>query len=472
MLGGAQGLCESDGFCAFPDPGCLSGERYEPNAGNGMGGQCVAPGAGVDAAIDGLPAPDAFVACGSVGMACCAGGNACVPNAYCASGTCQQCVVDIAFGQTHGCAIEHDGTVWCTGANDRGQLGTGVLGGVNENLWQQVRDSSNALINDATKIVAGSEHTCVLRAGGQVWCWGKNDDGQIGNGSTISSGVPAATAATYTSNSMPVTNMIAIGMVHDATFAVDNAGGIWSWGDNANAQLGDGTTTSRSRASPVLVAAGGAAFTGAAAVSGDEDSHVCLRTTGNAIWCWGNNPHGQVGDNTIVQKTNPVHVFDAIEVAAGRDHTCAVKADNTVWCWGNAYKGRLGIGPGQGDQLVPVAVQASSAQLSFPGAVEITGGGVGCARMQDGSAYCWGVNTHGQTGTGIGTYWPLPVIHANGVPLANVTHIVAGYATTCAFLANGELLCWGKNTYGQLGDGTFASRNFPAPLTLSCAAVP
>ena len=117
---------------------------------------------------------------------------------------------------------------------------------------------------------------------------------------------------------------------------------------------------------------------------------------------------------------------------------------------------------------MPVATVTSAAATPFGGAAEVTAAGVSCARMANDDLYCWGTNPHGQTGTGVGTRFPLPVIYADGTPLHGVKRVLANYSVTCAFLNDGNLLCWGKNDSGQLGDGTFASRNYPAPIPLTC----
>ena len=467
VQGGIHGVCEPQGYCAFPDPSCPGGDRFENNAGMGLAGTCAMNSSGNDGGVD-VPI-DAPPACGEVGMACCQGeGAACIENAFCQGGTCQQCAIDIAIGQRHSCVIKYDGTVWCSGRNDRGQLGTGVIGGADTSTRQQVRDNSNNVVADATLIRAGAAHNCILRANGAVWCWGKNDDGQLADG-TSSTNRGAAVPATRASDSTALTGFVDLAMTHDTTCAVDNAGGAWCFGDNALGQVGDGTTTTpRTRAVPILVAAAGAPVTGVAAITASDDDHVCYRTTGDAIYCWGHNTSGQVGDNTVVNKLSPVHVFDATQVAAGHAFNCAVRSDSSLWCWGEGGRGRLGIGADQGNQLVATNTLTSAGGTAFSNVTQVAAAGVTCARTSDGSAWCWGTNAHGQTGTGIGTYFPMPVIYDNGAPVKNVKKLVVGYATSCAFLDSGNLVCWGRNSEGQLGDGTFASRNVAAPVKVSC----
>jgi alpha-tubulin suppressor-like RCC1 family protein len=455
---GMQGTCEPSGFCAFPDTSCPSGDRYEPNAGTGLGGQCVAPGTGIDSGIDGLP-PN----CGAVGMACCPD-SSCGGNAYCASGTCAQCIVDMAIGNNHTCALKYDGTVWCSGDNGGGALGIGTFGGLPQAMRLQARDTTNTPIHDATAIASGNHHTCALRAGGAVWCWGNNDDGQVGDNTTNDRDVAHATQVV---GGAALTAMAGLALADDQSCALDGSGGAWCWGFNGDGELGDGTVVSRSQAARVLVAAGGAPFTGIAEVTMGSRGQTCLRTASNQIWCWGANPDGQVGNNTTTAQSVPVQIVDGISVSAGRSQTCAVEPDGSVWCWGPPDKSRLGPGVG-GDQLTPNAVLASAGGAQLGGATKVVAAALSCALVANGEVMCWGTNPHGQLGTGIGTATPMPVVYSNGTHLSNVTRMIANYAMACAFRSDGELLCWGRNEEGELGDGTFVSRNYPEPVKVSC----
>jgi alpha-tubulin suppressor-like RCC1 family protein len=448
-----QGTCELQGFCAFPDPTCPAGERFEPNAGNGLGGKCVG----------------GTTTCGSIGGPCC-NDNSCVANGFCSSGTCMQCFTDIAIGAESTCALRYDGTVWCGGENGEGQLGNNAIGGAPQTARVQARDAAaNTPIHDAMAIVAGDGHFCVLRAAGAVSCWGKNDDGQLGDNTNNNNG--GAVPATLESNGEALAGMISLAAGHDTTCAVDGVTNqLLCWGFGKSATLGDGTLNNRSRAAPVLQAAAGAPFANVAAATIGIGDHACLRTTDSQVWCWGVNDNGQVGNNTMTQQTVPVHVDDGYSaVAAGRQHTCATKsADGGVFCWGSSGRGRLGVGMNAPNQLVPGPALTSAGGPPFAGAAGIAAAGSSCAVTTRGDLYCWGMNPHGQIGTGVGVYVPTPVIFADGTPLRGVKRVVTGYATTCAFLIDGELLCWGKNASGQLAEGTFISRNAPAPIKASC----
>jgi alpha-tubulin suppressor-like RCC1 family protein len=456
---GAAGVCEQ-GFCAFVDPACADGFRYEPNAGGGLAGTCATTDAGM---------PNS--ACGGVGQACCATATACTAGGSCESGTCQACVTEVAVGRRFACVIERDHTVWCSGDNTVGQLGFGIAG-VPSATPTQVHDTTSSAITDAIAIGAGRAHACAIRTGGTVWCWGENDNGQIGN-ATTSPSVLSATQVVKV-GSVPLTDIVELSGSYDHTCARDSSGGVWCWGINSGGELGDGTTTGRNTAAPVLVAAGGAPFTGAIAIE-MGGKYACARKANGEAWCWGRNDDGQFGDNTRTSRLVPGLLATTSSVGAGMFHACYVNADTTITCAGWNGFARLGLGSGAGyfggDSLVPTQVLASPGGSPFTGAAKVFAGGESCAIMQDTSVYCWGDSRYGQTGTGQGATVPARVSF-EGKPLDQVDRMVAHWSHACAHRMTGgqggEWLCWGRNSQGELGDGTFVNRGFPTRMKGSC----
>jgi alpha-tubulin suppressor-like RCC1 family protein len=460
VSGGVQGSCQPESFCAFPDTTCPSGERFEANAGSGLGGACVSD----------VPA------CGTVGGACCTDGPACGPNTVCSNGTCSQCVTASALGLFHSCFEKSDGTVWCAGLDTYGQLGNGGTSTLPTTTAVQARDATGP-IRDVTAIGAGHFHTCAVRAGGAVWCWGHNNDGngnrgELGNGTTNDSSV--ATQVLRESDNQPLTGIVEVSASYCHTCARDTAGGVWCWGCNGDSQLGDGTTTEHLSAVPVLAAAGGAPFTGALEL-GVGDGHNCVRRAGGEIWCWGRNHRGQIGNNTLATQAVPVKILDgATSLAVGRYHTCVVTSTGAVNCWGSGNQGRLGNGTGDKDpgtaldKLVPIPAITAINGPPFDGAASVAAGAVSCAVKTTGDPYCWGINLYGQTGTGVGSYVPAPVLRNDGTPLQRVDHITAHFTRACAFGRFGDVACWGRNSEGQLGDGVVMNRGFAEPVKLSC----
>ena len=193
-------------------------------------------------------------------------------------------------------------------------------------------------------------------------------------------------------------------------------------------------------------------------------SHACARLADGTARCWGLNTNGQVGNGTMVSPAGPVGVVTAVgvpltgvlSVVAGSAHTCAALTNGAVRCWGLNNSGQLG------DGLVTNRSLASATVVGVATATQITAGsGHTCARLADGTARCWGLNTSGQVGNGTvapattpAISSPATVLSAAGVPLTGVVQIAAGGNNSCATLTSGIIRCWGPNGNGQLGTGT------------------
>jgi alpha-tubulin suppressor-like RCC1 family protein len=460
VLGGQSGVCEPDGHCAFPDVSCPSGYRYESEAGDGLAGTCVG-------------ATDAGQSCGTLGGACCTSGATCGDNLFCDSGSCKQCITDVSHGQVHSCFLKYDGTVWCSGYNSRGELGNGGMSTVPTATPVQVIDTTNAAIHDATALGLGSHTSCAIRANGTPWCWGGNnlcpDGGQLGDGTKNSRGFAAPVLR---EDGTGFTGVEQLGGEYCQMVARSASGALWAWGDKNNGDLGDGGLLSHSKAISVTDSSG-APITDAVDLSSDGP-HSCYRNAADEIWCWGQNSNGQIGDGTRNNAVHPVHVFDGIALAGGRFHTCALKSDNTMWCWGQGNQGRLGNGEGDRnsgtsiDQLRAGPVVTAIGGTNFGDVSAISAGSSTCAILANKDLYCWGVDVYGQIGTGTGTYVPMPVLKADGTPLHDVVRVVARYNRTCAFTGDGALYCWGRNSEGQLGIGTFWNVGLATSIKASC----
>lgn len=463
VLNGQPGTCEPEGFCSFPDTTCPNGQRFEPHAGDGLGGQCSAT-----PPIDAPPPP-----CGEIGQACCANETEapCETGLSCTTGTCQECVQDIALGKRFACFLERDHTVWCSGTNDAGQLGNGMTSAMPTAIPVQVVDAAGP-ITDATAVQATQFSACAIRTGGEVWCWGRGGSGVLGNDAVANQ--PAAVRVVK-AGAVALTGIVELAGGWSHACGRDQAGGVWCWGSDSNNQLGDGLTTQRNVAAPVLVAAGGAPFTGATALISGGD-HACARKANNEVWCWGGNYDGQMGDTTTANHPSPVMIATSTSVAGGSYYTCWVNADTTVSCAGSNYHGNLGIGTGGNwngaDELAPKSVVSAVGGPPFTGAVEVaTGSSMACARTTAGQVACWGENNYGQTGAGAGNPVPSLVLTRSGtgaVPLGNVDKLIAHFPHACAHTTDRGWMCWGRNRDGELGVGTFTNLGLATPTGLTC----
>ena len=417
-------MCETTGFCSFPDSTCPGGRKYEDNAGNGLAGTCVVGDAGIDASTSG------------------------------------SCIRAVSHGRHFGCVLKTDGTVWCVGANERGQIGFGLQGAQNVVTWMQARDGITSVpIADATAIGAGWEHVCVVRAGGSVWCWGRSNFGQVGHNMTVDT--PAAARVLKETDNMPLLDVVEVGGGLDHTCARDTASAVWCWGRNQHNQLGDNTVLQRNRAVQVM--------TGATSLVVGRDTN-CARKADNETWCWGRNNDGQVGDGTSVNKPVPTMVGLAKEIEIGSFVICRIMMDDTVACSGQPWRGRLGNGARNDDPdvVTPAVVLTAPTSAPLANVTEIALGGASCARLANGTVQCWSDNTHGQSGTGMSSPYPAAVRTKAGTPLDNVEKISAGFSHLCAKRTNGEYYCWGRGLNGEFGDGKLEDRGLAAPLEFPC----
>jgi alpha-tubulin suppressor-like RCC1 family protein len=264
---------------------------------------------------------------------------------------------------------------------------------------------------------------------------------------TPNDGTSSGAAVTSATVTAPDVIRVGAGRAHSCALIL---GAVWCWGDNTYGQLGDNTTTSR--ALPKRV--NGMNDEVDALVLGDD--HTCVIKNG-ALWCWGRNQSGQLGVNTFTNYKTPVLPINAgvSAIAAGRAHTCAVVM-GALKCWGDNFKGQLGDSSAFG-RLAPVDVTGMDADVSA-----VTAGGDHACAIKAGALYCWGDNASSQFSDDARATIPAPVaIPSMG---ASVEAISAGRDHTCAIKA-GALSCWGANTSGQLGDGSTSARPLPATVT-------
>jgi alpha-tubulin suppressor-like RCC1 family protein len=246
---------------------------------------------------------------------------------------------------------------------------------------------------------------------------------------------------------------IAAGMGHSCALGTD--GRAACWGSNDNGQLGDGSV--ESRPTPELVA-GDLTFT---QISSGL-THTCGLTTQNEVFCWGSNSMGQLGDATTQPRTAPVRINSTVSfrlVSAGRSHSCGVSNSRRVLCWGSNSDGQVGDGGSRQRRSSPAIVE-------IPGSLAVMALAVGwdhsCALTADGAAWCWGKNEFGQLGDGTTGLRLIPI----RVPFeGQFVSIAAGAAHTCAITVSGEAWCWGRNNLGQLGSGGSAQSPTPRIVT-------
>ena len=318
-------------------------------------------------------------------------------------------------------------------------------------------------------VSASGAHSCALLPDGTLSCWGYNEFGQLGNGTTVDTSTAVAVAG--------ITGATAVSAGHHHTCALLGDGTVRCWGANQFGQLGDGTATTDT--TPVPVAVGG--ITTAVAVTTGA-YHACALLADGTVRCWGYNEFGQLGNGTTVDTPSPVGVSGldpAAAVTAGGFHTCALLPDRSVRCWGQNIFGQLGDGssitflvsaevlgltPLYSSTIPPGSHSRTPVKVSGIGtATAVTAGGFHtCASLSDGSTKCWGENDYGQLGDGRNSNSSTPVGVTGLDPSAAVS---AGAWHTCALPPDRSVRCWGRNFAGQLGNGTVSNSSTPVAVT-------
>jgi alpha-tubulin suppressor-like RCC1 family protein len=237
-------------------------------------------------------------------------------------------VTGLCAGLEHACAVKADGALWCWGKNDDGQLGTG-------DYKSRTAPARVGLEGVVQSVSCGHLHTCALKSDRSAWCWGQNAYGQLGDGVKANRNQPVRTPLFFQPASLHA------GGRHTCAFGPDRS--LFCWGFNFYGQLGDGTT--EDQAAPKLVTALGAGVLSAA----PAESHACAVKADGTLWCWGKNDDGRVGDGTTNLRRIPFSLplaagLKATAVTAGANHTCALFADGSLRCWGSGLAGQLGDG--------------------------------------------------------------------------------------------------------------------------------
>lgn len=354
-------------------------------------------------------------------------------------------VTSIASGGWHNCAIVGSGASYCWGYNYYGQLGNGATG---NSSWPV---PVGAAANPSAYIGASGFSTCSKTADGNLWCFGRDENGELGDGKSTDSANPV-----YNLVPQYIGSGALAGLRFYTSCAVSPVlGRVACWGENLGGELGDGTTDNR--ATPALIAG----LRNVTRIAPGLD-HVCA-LVGGSVSCWGRSMFG-LGDGAHTQSATPVTVSGiatATAIGSGSHFSCAVLADGTVRCWGDNSVAELGDG----------TLTARSTPVVVRGVSNVTALSVGeshsCAVTQGGSVWCWGANYSGQIGNGTTVNAPLAV----AVPgIHDAVAVAAGGRHTCARRATGGVMCWGDNANGELGDGTTTPRLLPVALTIGNVA--
>ncbi len=348
-------------------------------------------------------------------------GNTCA--AYCTGTTCNN-PVSIAGGYHHHCAVLTNGDVYCWGRNEKGELGDGTLAS------RSVPTKVKGLPGPAVQVDGGASasamsytpKTCAVLMNGELWCWGEGNS------------VPAKV------NGLANVKQVWLGNTHIC--AVGTSGTLYCWGGNVYGQVGNGGTGFV----PVPTSITGS-FAGGCA----GGRHTCAINNGKALYCWGDNSNGQLGIGSKTEKDLPTAVStisEVTDVRCGENFTCANSASG-FYCWGGNTAGQLGTGS-LSEELLPKLLNL---QNIFQFDVSYNFGGAATPS----SLYMWGFNGSSQLGNGT----TMTSSNPQAITLTDLQMLRLASVSSCAIRINGEVLCWGGNAYGQVGNGNNQQQAMP-----------
>ena len=334
------------------------------------------------------------------------------------------------------------GNLWGWGSNSDGQLGD------NTTVDKSSPIQTTAGGTNWKQVAGAGSHIAAIKTDSTLWTWGWNALGQLGTNNQLNRSSPVQTVSGGTN-----WKQVACGAVH--TSAIKTDGTLWTWGSNSSGRLG--TNNQLNRSSPVQTIAGGNNWKHVACGS----SHTVAIKTDGTLWGWGHNTSGRLGDDTTVSKSSPVQTVSGgttwKQVACGSSHTVAIKTDGTLWTWGTNTNGQLGDNTTV-DKSSPV--QTVSGGTTWK---QVAGGAAHTAAIKtDGTLWLWGLNTNGRLGTNneLNSSSPVQTIAGGN----NWKHVACGDEHTIALKTDGTLWTWGSGTNGRLGTDDIIHRSSPVQV--------
>lgn len=350
----------------------------------------------------------------------------------------------VSAGLDHVCGVTTDDRAFCWGSNQWGQLGIGTTESPDECNTHPCSARPVAVVGGLhfRAVSVGWQFACGRTTDDRLFCWGRDEVGQLGDGGpSANSTVPVEVAGGR--------HWLQVAAGGGTACGITLSRGAFCWGANDRGQFGNGTTAPSMVPTAVARGLEWAQLTGGFA-------HNCGITTAQQAWCWGRNDDGRLGDGTKTQRLKPARVTGGLlfaQIEAGVSHTCAVTTGSRVYCWG---AGAIGDGTTVTTHLVPTAVRSTRSFV-----VVTAGSGQSCGVTVAGSGFCWGANGAGQLGEGTTTLRIRPFPLAVDLHLRSVT---AGATFSCGVTTGNHAWCWGENFNGEVGDGTDDMRLVPTPV--------
>lgn len=343
----------------------------------------------------------------------------------------------IVAGGNQSFARKADGTLYSWGANLWGQLGDATTTG----------HASPALVTGGistwTQVTSGELHTLAIRSDGSLWAWGRNANGQLGDGTNIDRATPVqiGTSKDWVS--------VSAGKAH--TLAVNKTGLLYGWGMNFNGQLGDNSKVDKRVPTKI------GTLTGWIKVAAGADHSLALRSTDQGLYSWGANASGQLGNGGVADVLVPTRVGTLTwkAIAAGSAFSLAIRSDGALFAWGDNTYGQLGNGAN--------AKLAAPTQITTVTSWATVAAGFGhtLAIRNDGTLWTWGSNSEGQLGDDLGADTSSPSQIGTST---NWTSVSAGLEHSFGLQSDSTIWGWGRNLEGQQGNGKLVRITVPTQL--------
>jgi alpha-tubulin suppressor-like RCC1 family protein len=400
-------------------------------------------------------------------------------------------ITEISLGVDHSSAITSEGRVFTWGYNSYGQLGDGTT--TQRNIPTEITNQFVLLTGETVRsIFLGSEHSLAMSSYGRIYVWGRNSSGQLGDGTTTDRNIPKEITSHFYLDAEEVIKSISMGFSYSSGITSD--GKIFTWGSNRQGQLGDGTTTERNTPTEITNNFNAVTiiqnFFPISETISDLSlggNHSSAITSEGRLFTWGDNNNGQLGDGTTEQTSIPkeiTHQFSLnfgekiISVSLGYNYSSAITSEGRIFTWGyNAY-GQLGNSTTVSSKK-PIEISSQFDMNEGEIIKELSLGRYhSSAITSNGRVFVWGLNSSGQLGNNLISYDsansdPIEITNYFGLNDGElVISISMGSEHSIAYTSEGRIFTWGNNTYGQLGDGTTINKNIPTEITSQFGLLP
>ena len=386
--------------------------------------------------------------------------------------------IGTSYRETEKCVLTGESTPYCFGDNTNGKLGTSDT---SDKSAPTAVTMTNVGSHEAFLTISGHGDTfCGSTSMGRIYCWGANDQGQVGIGATSASGITSPLAIDTTDIGDTFFKDTCVGANFGMGLTID--GKIYTWGDDTYGTIGDAAGVTANAYRPTAVATTNGPYRDITC----NALHACAINQSGKIYCWGEGANGRLGTGSTTDQYVPTVVDDSgiagektwIDVAAGETMTCAVNSEGKGYCWGAGADGRLGAGAGTStDQTTPVAWDETGLAGGEARFVQLTAGAdFTCAKTAKGVVYCFGLNTNGRLGVGDTTlrWFPTSISRTNldAASEGPITQVFGFHESACALTSKNVAFCWGENSNGELGDNSTTQRTSPVAVDTTLLSYP